>query len=372
MKSLLWLKRIGYIALVLLSFWLLKTGYHYLKIAGVITQHQPILAQQCQKIPVALNAQHSLGTEDIAIDRETGLVMISAMNRFDYALPKQDPVDGIYGFVLGEDGSSSVKELKLISADAPERFHPHGISFWSGISDSGITEKRLFVVNHRSRTDKAIEIFRVTDAQTLEHLETITSPEIYSPNDIVGVSADTFYVTNDKGRGEGLLIALERFLFLPRSSAAFYDGNQAFTVAKGQIFANGITASADFKTLYIANAFAQEIRAFKRKPDHHLQHFKTYTLNTGPDNIDIAEDGSLWTGAHSKLFDYLRYVQKKQPYAPSQVVRIDPQSDKHETVLYTEDGELSASSAAATFAGRLIVGSVFEGAILNCPYTALR
>lgn len=361
-------KRIFLVFLLLSLVALAKTVYQYLAVAGKLQSYQPVLAEQCDKIPLSIDAELSLGTEDIEIDRETGLVMITGMNRFEYGTENQDPVDGIYGLVINPDGSSDAKELSLLSVDAPVPFHPHGIGLWQGETRQGVIEKRLFVVNHRSHHDKAIEIFRVTTDLKLAHIETITSPEIYSPNDVAPVGEVSFYVTNDAGRGDGLIRTLEQYLFLPRSGAAFYDGEKAFEVVAGQVYANGINTSADFKSVYLVNASAQKINAFERQSDNSLRHTKTFKLNTAPDNVNVAADGSLWIGAHAKLFDYLSYTKKKQPTAPSHVVRIDPVTGESETILYTENGELSASSAAATYAGRLLVGSVYEGAILSCPY----
>lgn len=369
MESLRWIKHIFYLFLALLVIGLAKTAFQYLAIAGAISTHEPVLAEQCDKIPLAIDAKFSLGTEDIAIDRDSGLVMVTGMNRFEYGIKNQIPVDGIYGFKLNPDGTTEAKQLTLLSIDAPEKFHPHGISFWQGKTTQGLIEKRLFVVNHRSHTDKAVEVFRVTENQKLQHIKTVTSPAIYSPNDVVAVSEDTFFVSNDSGRGEGLIKTLEQYLFLPRSNIVFYDGEKAFEVVDGQVYANGIASSADFRTIYLANASAQKIKAFERQSDNSLSHSKTFKLNTAPDNINVTEDGSLWTGAHAKLFEYLRYTRKKNPTSPSHVVRIDPATGESQTILYTENGELSASSTATTYAGRLLVGSVYEGAILNCPYS---
>ena len=368
MKYLSWIKRIAYLVLGLLLIGTVKTVYQYLAIAGMLNTHEPLLAEQCDKIPLAIDARYSLGTEDIVIDTDTGLVMMTGMNRFEYGTENQNPVDGIYGFKLNPDGTTEAKQMALLSIDAPAKFHPHGISFWRGKTKEGVNEKRLFVVNHRSHTDKAVEVFRVSEDQKLTHIKTVTSPEIYSPNDITAVSEDAFYLSNDAGRGGGLIKTLEQYLFLPRSNIVFYDGEKAFQVASGQVYANGIASSGDFKTVYLANASARKIKAFDRQSDNSLSHSKTYKLNTAPDNINVAADGSLWTGAHPKIFDYLSYTRKKRPNSPSHVVRIDPATGDSQTILYTENGELSASSTAATYAGRLLVGSVYEGAILNCPY----
>ena len=361
------MKRRWYLVLAVPVLFIFYACYLYIRVSGVLGTPDPILADSCVKIPLAIGSEISLGTEDIVIDRDTGLVMISSMNRFDRYVKNQIPADGIYGFHLEKDGSTSAKQLILLSHDAPAEFHPHGIHFWKGITDEGLVQKRLFVVNHRSDIDKAVEVFRVSEDLKLHHLKTITSPEIYSPNDLAAVGPNSFYLSNDHGRGKGLIKSLEELLFLPRSNVIFYDGNKAKVVARRQVFANGMAVSSDNKTIYLANPPAHKISVFKRMEDNNLRKTKTFKLSSAPDNIDIASDGSLWTGAHARLFDYISYRGKKRETAPSHVVRIDPATGESKTILYTDRGELSASSTAATYAGRLLVGSVYEGAVLNCP-----
>ena len=189
--------------------------------SGVLSTPEDMLADRCDKIPVAIDAQASLGTEDIVVDRETGLVMVSAMNRFDRFARNQNPVDGIYGFVIDQEGNSQAKELRLLSLDAPAEFHPHGIDFWQGINKDGSVEKRLFVVNHINDVDKAVEVFRINTDLNLTHLYSVTSSEIYSPNDLAAVGPDQFYISNDHGRGQGLARMVEQYLFFTEKQCGF-------------------------------------------------------------------------------------------------------------------------------------------------------
>ncbi len=361
--------RLRNLILIALLFFIALLLYRYIKMSGVLSTPEDMLADRCDKIPVAIDAQASLGTEDIVVDRETGLVMISAMNRFDRFARNQNPVDGIYGFVIDQEGNSQAKELRLLSLDAPAEFHPHGIDFWQDINKDGSVEKRLFVVNHINDIDKAVEVFRINTDLNLTHLYSVTSSEIYSPNDLAAVGPDQFYISNDHGRGQGLARMVEQYLFLPRSNVVFYDGEEAEVVARGLVYANGMAASADKQTIYVANPPVQKIVAFTRNQDNSLDKQASYHLNSAPDNIDVAVDGSLWTGAHKRIFEYMKYAQKERATAPSHVIRVDPETGETSTVLYTDNGELSASSTAVTYAGRLLVGSVMEGAVLNCHYS---
>ncbi len=92
----------------------------------------------------------------------------------------------------------------------------------------------------------SIEVFHfVQDSNSLHHTKTIFSENIHSPNNIVAMSADTFYVTNDVRFGR--LAVLEVYLNLPTGTVAYYDGNEAAIVAYGFVMANGINRSKNGK-----------------------------------------------------------------------------------------------------------------------------
>ena len=44
-------------------------------------------------------------------------------------------------------------------------------------------------------------------------------------------------------------------------------------------------------------------------PSGALSFDKRIKTNTGPDNIDVAEDGALWIGGHTKVFDFLAHAE---------------------------------------------------------------
>ena len=134
-------------------------------------------------------------------------------------------------------------------------------------------------------------------------------------------------------------------------------------------FANGINASADGSTLYVASTLGRDLRVYARDPEAGaLELRETIPLGTGPDNIEVDEQGTLWVGAHPKLLQLSRYLAGREPYAPAQVLRLTEAGDAWQVEeIYLDTGAaLSAASVAAHHDGRLLIGAVRGDRFLDC------
>jgi len=144
-------------------------------------------------------------------------------------------------------------------------FHPHGISAYED-PDGKIF---LAVVNHHSSGlfnssgGHSIELFRY-EVDSLFHIRSVSGPLMISPNDIVMVNRDQFYVTNDHGSSSRIEQTFEEYLQLRRSNALFYDGKEFRVVASGLAFANGINIKSDGSLLYIAETIGKQLSIFSR------------------------------------------------------------------------------------------------------------
>ena len=191
---------------------------------------------------------------------------------------------------------------------------------------------------------------------------------MHSPNDVVGVGPRSFYATNDRGYEKGLLATLEAWLALPFSSLVYYDGQSGGYAASGLTYANGVNVSADGETLYVSELLRRRIRLFDRDAETGaLKKGKAIRVNTAPDNIEVAADGALWIGGHSKIFDFLKHVEDPAAIAPSHVIRVNPETGLVDDILYDGQGAINASSVAAASGETLIVGSVFDDHVMLCP-----
>ncbi len=342
------LTAIGVIGLGVLGWFL----YNMVPASGVFADLQPKLVDQCRSVTVFP------GTEDVTIDEETGIAFVSADDR--RATAAGAPVQGgIYALRL--DGSDRVSK---VSPESFGDFHPHGISLWRG--EDG--RKRLFAINHTIGDGDKVEVFDVGFGGALLHVDTIAFPEMTSPNDLVGVGPRSFYVTNDRGFRGGVMETLEAYLALPASSLAYYNGQSGSVAVKGLTYANGVNVSADGKTLFVSEFLRRRIGVYERNPETgSLTLLKRYPVNTGPDNIEIASDGALWIGGHTKVFDFVKHAEDASAIAPSHVIRVNPATGETEDVLIDISGVLNGSSVGAATADTLIVGAVFDDHVLVCP-----
>ncbi len=329
---------------------------HIIPASGVFVDLQPKLVDQCRRVDIAP------GTEDVTIDPELGLAFVSAADRRGWynetGAADVNPKNGVY--TLSLDGSDTVTKV----SPPIDGFLPHGISLWRG--DNG--EKRLFVVNHPPSGEEIVEIFNVGEAGALTHLESVSFDIMHSPNDVVGVGPRQFYATNDRGYEEGVLATLEAYLALPFSSVVYYDGETGDFAAKRMTYANGINISVDGKTVYVAEFLKRRIAVFDRDPSSGaLKKRGVLKANTGPDNIEVAKDGVLWIGGHTKAFEFLAHAKDPNAIAPSHVVRIDPATGENRNVFISTEGEINGSSVGAVWDDTLIVGAVFDDHVMVCP-----
>tara|TARA_R110002124_G_scaffold169666_2_gene337210 strand:+ start:5953 stop:6999 length:1047 start_codon:yes stop_codon:yes gene_type:complete len=320
--------------------------------SGMMAELTPVTPGQC----TALNI--GPGTEDITIDPASGLVFVSSDDR------RTGERGGIYAFNL--DQRDTVWE---VSGDAPDDFHPHGISLWTGADGS----QRLFVINHRASFDTAggahaVEIFDVGENGLLSHVESISHEALLSPNDVLAVGPRSFYATNDRAYHSGIMASLEAYFGLPLSSVSWFDGTNGDMAAHGIAYANGINISADGTELYVAELLARRVRVYDRDVESGaLSANRVLPVPTAPDNIEIDERGDLWIGGHPRIFDFVAHAADAGAMAPAHAVRLNPLTGETETALLVMDGSLNASSVAAMRDGVLLVGAVFDDHILVCP-----
>ncbi len=344
MKALWWI--LGAVAVAIVAYLALLM----IPVSGALQTLDQKLVEQCRRVDVFP------GTEDVTIDPEFNIGIVSADDR--RAAFAGNPVPGgIYAF--------NVDQPELIVKISPEGlndFHPHGLSLWRGPG-----EKRLFVINHASDGEK-VEIFILGPDGMLTHSETIAFPEMHSPNDILAVGPRSFYATNDHKYDGGLMGTLEAYFALPFASVVYFDGTKGGFAAKGLVYANGINQSPDGKTVYVSEFLKRRIDLFDRDPETGaLTKRGQYSVNTNPDNIEIAADGGIWVAGHPRVFDFLRHVKKPDHPAPSHVLRVNARTGEGKEFFVDTTGKLNASSVGAVWDKTLIVGSVFDTHVMVCP-----
>ncbi len=321
--------------------------------AGEFKTLKPHFSGQAHKISGAV------GAEDITIHPHTGVAFISSSDR--RAIFRGEKTRGA---IFAYDLNAARPELKNLTTDFNKEFNPHGISLY--IDENGAVS--LFVVNHRADED-GIEIFDYHGG-TLAHRESIRGELMNSPNDVVAVGPQSFYVTNDHGNVSALGRTVEEYLQLERSYVLYYDG-QAFKKAANDIaYANGINVSHDGRTIYVAACVGLKIDVYARDLAlGNLTLKKEIPLGTGVDNIELDADGNLWVAAHPQLLTFTKHAKDSTKHSPSEILKINlsENGDYKVDQIYLNDGkEISGSSVGAAFGDKLLIGTVFEKHFLFC------
>lgn len=323
-------------------------------IAGEFKTIDSHFAGSC--IPV----EGAIGAEDITI-LSNGTALISADDRRKTLAGT--PVQGaVFSYSLSEQNPKLIN----LSSDLDFEFHPHGISVFEHENGS----VSLAVVNHTEQ-GHFIELFDLKD-DVLVHRRSIADPLMISPNDVVLLDADRFYVTNDHGTVSEFGRTLEEYLQLERCTMLYYDG-KSFSVAAQKLgYANGINISRDGETLYVAETVGRRLSLFSRDSNtNELNFSRTIDFNSGVDNIELDADGNLLIGSHQKMLAFTRHAKDAENVFPSQVFRLSLYTGKEDFIdeIYLNDGsELSGSSVAAIYGQTLLIGSVLEPHFLRCDF----
>ena len=320
--------------------------------AGVFKTIEPRLQGSVKTIYMAVP-----GTEDMEIDHEKGLLFISSNDRWKQ-WNGQVADGGIFVLALDSNDSQPRKLATTYRGD----FHPHGISYLQQNSTD-----YLFVVNH-NYDGNFVELFEFKN-DTLFHQKSFAGALMNCPNDVVAVSPNTFYVTNDHGYQNGFKRMAEEYLRLPFSNLLFYDGKNFSKVVEGLNYANGVNISNDGKLLYIAESTGRDLSTYKMNSNGSLELISNLSLGTGLDNIDVDVDGNLWIAAHPKLLSFVGHAKDSTKKSPSEVLKLIPAKDNKSYMveqIYLDKGDqLSGSSIAVHYKNEMFVGVVFERKLLR-------
>ncbi|KAM4688225.1 serum paraoxonase/arylesterase 2-like [Discoglossus pictus] len=240
-------------------------------------------------------------------------------------------------------------------------FNPHGLSIYIDGKDTVY----LFVVNH-PHYKSTVEIFKfVEEENVLMHLKTIKHKLLSSVNDIIAVGPESFYATNDFYFNDFTMKHVEILLGLAWGNVVYYSPSEVKQVASGFYCANGINKSPDEKYIYVADCFGQTIHVYEKHTDWSLTPWKVVDVETLLDNLFVdKKTGDVWTGGHPNGWNVLFYNKENLP--GSEVVRVQDILSDNPIVsqVYVNNGSvIQASSSAAVYEGKLLVGTVFHRAL---------
>lgn len=335
--------------------------WRFLSAAGYFTAVKVEVPADCRTIASVA------GPEDIAVDRERGIAYVSATDR-RLALADKAGARGVRGGIYTIDLTRDVADWALapVTPAAPADFRPHGISLY--VMPDGA--RRLFVVNHHADGGQSVDIFDVTEGGGLTFFKSVASPLLVSPNDVVAVGPEDFYVTNDHGTPDATGKMIDDVLLLAHGNVVHYDGKDMRIAAEGLLFPNGINVSADGRHIYVASSLGMALHFYDRDLVNDALNAVDYArLGTGVDNIDMQPDGSLLIAAHPQLLALMAHAKDPAKLSPSQVIRVvhGAKGGGAAATIYLNLGEaISGASVAAGYQDKMLLGNIFDPKILVC------
>ncbi|ORX69002.1 calcium-dependent phosphotriesterase [Linderina pennispora] len=287
-----------------------KTYTRRAEVFGIGTTHESANTTNCYQFGQDLDMVQ--GCEDIHVDPRSGLAYLACGNikaRTRWILPGT-PYNT--DFEQYKDHVVVIDEQRTQSgALVPftQDLRLHGFDIFFDDLEPGLLT--FMFVNHQ-RTGNAISIFshRLGTIQ-LVHEETVSSPLLPSPNDVVAMSHTTFYATNDVRHTKGgRLRSVEEFFGMPWGHLVYRGPEGMFSIAAESLsYPNGITKSADGSLIYVACSSEPGVRTFRPNPDGSLEYLGGIVFKgLIPDNLFVdAPTGHIYVAGYLNTMEMFRY-----------------------------------------------------------------
>ena len=315
----------------------------------------------CSALPINGSA------EDLEIDFERGIAYLSLEDRAALITG-----DDIQGTVVKINLKKTPYKVELALNQQPPHFRPHGISLY--IDTNG--KRHLGIINHpknRELEPENVELFSEDENGLFMHQQTITDPLFKSPNALVLMAQNKFYLGNDKG-AETAFGKIQEQLGRPMSKIIYFNGDSASVAAENLSQISGINTSKNNKYLFASETAAKRIAIFSINENNGvLKKLETIKINGSPDNINVSSNDDLIVAAIPKVMALIQHFisfQKEEIMpAPSQVFQIKWDFNSEATIeeLFLSNGEdISTTSAGAIFDSKLFMGSITDKKLLIC------
>lgn len=335
------------------------------------------------------------GAEDIAVDPEAGIAIISAYDRWAVEQDMDDgrtmiPQGGLYLVTIAalraDRDTLTVTDLAN-SFKAGSDFHPHGIDLH--IAQDG--RRILAVINRRyqkgNTTDNnnwqqetTLEIFRLQDLE-LQHQRTVRHERLCRANGIVLLSSRQILFSRDHGACDDRGALLEDIfgsakgevvqLNLPQQT----DGPvEVENIAERLGYANGLAVDRNRNQLFVAATRESAVHVYDLdaiSASSTEAAVRQIDVTGGPDNLTLLKNGDLLAAVHPSLLSIGLYRRQwlGRTRAPSRILRLNPQDGSVRVLWQDADGStFSAASVAVSLGPYLLIGSVADDGLMVCRY----
>ncbi|KAI9373404.1 hypothetical protein BJX61DRAFT_502864 [Aspergillus egyptiacus] len=204
----------------------------------------------------------------------------------------------IYRYEFPDQSEDSLLPIEIEGYPGDFSLHPLGVEYHRETST-------LFVCNHHLEGSR-IDVFtlHLSEKKAIaRHTRTILDPRIRTPNSIVALNENEFYVTNDhymRRKDSSISALVETYLAIPGGSVVYVnlaaEPVAVRTVARVP-FANGV-ALLNESAIAVASSSAAEVRLYSILGDRSLQQTGTIQLAFAPDNLSVDKDGALLIAGH--------------------------------------------------------------------------
>jgi arylesterase / paraoxonase len=299
------------------------------------------------------------GPEDLAIDRETGILYISSHERRE-----KNKTGYIYTLDLKKEAKAPVK----IETNYPEKFAPHGI-FFANVAGT----KKLYVISHPKLiggNEHTIEIFKI-EKEKLIFEATLKNELLLSPNDLFVTQDGKIFVSNDVPSGSQFGQIVHVLLRLNSSPISYYNGKDWSLLSEKTAFGNGILIKKEngkdylYRSSHVYESVLKYELSYSSTGVPELKLVKKIELGSGADNLEEEENGNILVAGHKSNMRFLGHAGNKEKTSPTQIFRIFADGTTKE--IYANDGEeISGASTGLSYKNKLYISQVFDPFILSC------
>ncbi|KAA1099288.1 hypothetical protein PGT21_001481 [Puccinia graminis f. sp. tritici] len=364
--------------------------------------------------------------EDIFVDQPTGLAYLACSRRKDRA--NWIPAMNVLNHRKLEGRSSDYialldlktldyRPVKLTNLPEPlleNGIHVHGLDLFVDSeepepADSNTAEAEpesipprkatIFLTNHRAprdnddlqsagTADSVIEVFdTIVGSDEATYRRTIQHDLIVTPNNLVAMNQNSFYVTNDHRKKKHWTRNLE-MLFLDSAldsvvHCSFEESVHCISAFHGRHqFPNGI-AKGPGNTIYMANSLNAHLRLLEIQPDNTLRLKEEFKVPRIIDNLYVTSAGSVFIAGIPSILKFQAILGElnKENYSlvsPSEVWKFSNKTDITEAEsspsqrlglerVFADDGQqVSCTTGLAVWDSKLFMTGIASPYVSVC------
>jgi hypothetical protein len=292
------------------------------------------------------------GPEDF-VYLEEGIFLVSSHNRRDL-----ESLGEIYSY---NPKTNQVQLIPRINEPENFSFRPHGIDY---------RKPYLYVILHGNTMDTKWHSVAIYEFKNNELIfkKNFQHELIVSPNDLITLSENEFYITNDmKHRASYFELFKTLFLGINYGSIAYCNMEKQFCqiVSDELGFPNSL-AIVDRK-LFVSTTLENKIYEFRIDKNNPaiLTSKKEVAEIAGADNI-IYYNEKLYITSHPSIMRFMQHSSNAEKYSPSLAYEIDPNTYKTVPIFEDSGKKISAASVIIKLNKELFIGQVFNPYLLRC------